>query len=188
VFYKVFQEACYSVIKDWQTTLKEDTRFDLDFLDPIKTHMIQGFQMLDDHPIVWQHKSLLHKHSEMWSGIFVRSTCLSCLQHTPTYKLPCQHFICENCVILFGDRIHHTLYSFSNCHLCKSQFEVSFTIHPPTASTSLLCVDGGGVRGVYPLMHLGILQSRLPIPIQRLFGVVFGTSSGNTVILPTVIC
>ncbi|CAG9939340.1 unnamed protein product [Clonostachys rosea f. rosea IK726] len=53
-------------------------------------------------------------------------------------------------------------------------------IRPPSAGESILCIDGGGVRGIIPLMMLiGVQESLdLPIPVQELFTMAYGTSVG----------
>jgi hypothetical protein len=59
--------------------------------------------------------------------------------------------------------------------------EVVVKIHPPTAGVAVLCIDGGGTRGVLPLKFMQRIQDRigLPMPLQRFFKVVVGTSSGK---------
>ncbi len=59
--------------------------------------------------------------------------------------------------------------------------EVVIKIHPPTVGVGVLCIDGGGTRGVLPLKNMQRIQERigLRIPLQKFFKVVFGTSSDN---------
>ena len=54
-------------------------------------------------------------------------------------------------------------------------------VHPPTAGVGVLCIDGGGARGVVPLKLMKRIQDciGLPIPLQTLFKVAFGISSGT---------
>jgi len=58
--------------------------------------------------------------------------------------------------------------------------EVVVKIHPPTAGVGVLCIDGGGTRGVFPLKFMKRIEDRigLPIPLQKFFKVAFGISSG----------
>ncbi|KAI9784309.1 MAG: hypothetical protein M1839_002370 [Geoglossum umbratile] len=58
-------------------------------------------------------------------------------------------------------------------------------MHPPTAGVGVLCIDGGGARGVVPLKLMKRIQDRigLPIPFQTLFKVAFGISSGGLIVL-----
>lgn len=55
-------------------------------------------------------------------------------------------------------------------------------IKPPTASVRLLTIDGGGTRGVVPLVFLQALEERigLPYPVQENFDLAFGTSIGKS--------
>ena len=66
------------------------------------------------------------------------------------------------------------------CVLC-SLGTLRVTLKPPTAGIRILSVDGGGVRGVVPLEFLNILQDTIgpECPIQDLFDLAFGTSSGK---------
>jgi patatin-like phospholipase/acyl hydrolase len=52
--------------------------------------------------------------------------------------------------------------------------------HPPTAGVGVICIDGGGTRGVLPLRTMKRIQDRigLRIPLQKFFKVAFGISSG----------
>jgi patatin-like phospholipase/acyl hydrolase len=59
--------------------------------------------------------------------------------------------------------------------------QVAIRTHPPTAGVGVLCIDGGGVRGVLPLKMMKRIQDRigLSIPFQKYFKVAFGISSGG---------
>jgi hypothetical protein len=59
---------------------------------------------------------------------------------------------------------------------------ISVQTHPPTAGVGVLCVDGGGTRGVIPLENMKRIEDRigLRIPLQKFFKVVFGVSSGES--------
>ncbi|KAG4257790.1 hypothetical protein FPRO03_13676 [Fusarium proliferatum] len=58
-------------------------------------------------------------------------------------------------------------------------------IRPPTAGHSILCVDGGGVRGIIPPAILAQVQQQLdlPIPIQEFFTLAYGVSAGALIVL-----
>lgn len=59
--------------------------------------------------------------------------------------------------------------------------EITVKINPPTAGVGVLCIDGGGARGVLPLKNMKRIEDRigLSIPLQRFFKVAFGVSSGQ---------
>jgi len=59
--------------------------------------------------------------------------------------------------------------------------EVAVQVHPPTSGVGVLCINGGGARGVVPLKLMKRIQDRigLPIPFQKVFKVAFGISSGK---------
>ncbi|KAL5324766.1 hypothetical protein ACEPPN_005883 [Leptodophora sp. 'Broadleaf-Isolate-01'] len=63
--------------------------------------------------------------------------------------------------------------------------EVVVKVHPPTAGVGVLCIDGGGTRGVLPLKFIKRIKDRigLIIPLQKFFKVVFGISSGGLIVM-----
>jgi patatin-like phospholipase/acyl hydrolase len=71
-----------------------------------------------------------------------------------------------------------------SCFLCgvKMPEEITVKIHPPTAGVGVLCIDGGGARGVLPLKFMKRIEDRigLSIPLQKFFKVAFGVSSGKS--------
>ncbi|KAL6406234.1 putative patatin-like phospholipase [Ilyonectria robusta] len=62
--------------------------------------------------------------------------------------------------------------------------KVDIRVHPPTAGVGVLCIDGGGVRGIVPLGIMKRIKDRigLPLPFQRFFRVAFGISSGGLIV------
>ena len=131
------------------------------------------------------HKSTLQRFASRWRSIHSSSTCYSCLRRRPQYGLECGHITCENCVVIFGDNCKDDPWIFKvhHCFLCEAEMpeEVVVKVHPPTAGVGVLCIDGGGTRGVLPLKFMKRMQDRigLPIPLQRFFKVAFGISSGT---------
>lgn len=71
-------------------------------------------------------------------------------------------------------------YELDTCLLCGTG-ALTVILKPPTAGISILSIDGGGVRGAVPLEFLSTLQETLgdDCPIQDLFDLAFGTSSGK---------
>lgn len=130
------------------------------------------------------HKGNLKRFEDRWLNIHSSSTCFACLRRRPQYGLPCGHIICENCVVLFGDDYEDDpwIFKIHDCFLCGAEMseEVVVRVHPPTAGAGVLCIDGGGTRGVEPLKLLKRIEDRIGLPIrpQRFFKVVVGTSSG----------
>ncbi|KAH7111317.1 phospholipase [Dendryphion nanum] len=126
----------------------------------------------------------------------VSSTCLCCLRRRPQYGLPCGHTICENCVLVFGECCVDDpwIFKMRHCLLCGVSMpeELTVKVHPPTAGVGVLCIDGGGARGVVPLKLMKRIQDRigLSIPFQKFFRVAFGinhshaTTTGTRVGLP----
>jgi len=131
------------------------------------------------------HRSNLQSFKHFWYDIKSTSTCLSCLRRRPQYELrPCKHIICENCFIVFGERCENDpwLFKINRCPLCetKTPEEVVVRTHPPTTRPGVLCVDGGGFRGLVALILLKRIKDQINLPIlfQRFIKAAYGTSSG----------
>jgi hypothetical protein len=110
-------------------------------------------------------------------------TCSICVMERPQCCLPCGHFTCGSCIRRFGDVIEAWRVGLDHCILCRSSTSgLSVAVSPSTATPRLLSVDGGGARGVIPLVFLQCLEERigLPLPVQDNFDFVFGTSSGES--------
>lgn len=78
----------------------------------------------------------------------------------------------------------HT-FSIHSCFLCSEDTQgARFKFKPKTKGVNVLGIDGGGVRGVIPLQSLFLLEQKLKpylseFPVQDLFDVAYGTSSGE---------
>jgi len=87
-------------------------------------------------------------------------------------------------IIVSGDKGKKTdvwTFSIQECFLCESEtLGVIVKVKPPTATARLLSIDGGGVRGIIPLIILQALEERigLPYPVYGNFDFIFGTSAG----------
>lgn len=47
----------------------------------------------------------------------------------------------------------------------------------------ILSIDGGGIKGLFPAAFLAALQERVPLPINRYFDLITGTSTGGIIAL-----
>ncbi len=141
------------------------------------------------------HRATLVRFRSTWRELQSHSTCLSCLRRRPEFELPCDHAVCENCVAVFGQRgpamtgPESCTVRLAACLLCGTALSdadaaaVIFRLHPPTAGVGVLCIDGGGVRGIVPLQLMKRIEGRigLPLPLQRFIRVAFGVSSGGLI-------
>mmetsp|Transcript_17871 Transcript_17871/g.15622 ORF Transcript_17871/g.15622 Transcript_17871/m.15622 type:complete len:88 (-) Transcript_17871:1101-1364(-) len=55
----------------------------------------------------------------------------------------------------------------------------SLTIQKGKPRVRLLCIDGGGIRGVIPLRILHEIEEKVGKPIHEIFDVIVGTSTGG---------
>lgn len=135
----------------------------------------------DESSSVW-HRRILSAFRYDWPEIHSNDTCLVCLRERPSYRLPCGHVICHNCVRRFGDRWDARTYDIHQCFLCQIETPgVRIVEKPPTATLKILTIDGGGARGIIPLTFLRALEERigLPYPVQGNFHLIVGSSSGG---------
>jgi hypothetical protein len=152
----------------------------------VKKNFCHLFEHLrDGRTAVSIHQDTLERFRDQWINLESSNTCFCCIRRRPLYDAPCGHCICENCVVVFGDNDKDDpwLSHVRSCFLCSQELpkEVAVRVHPPTAGAAVLCMDGGGARGITQLMQLKLIQDRLglPIPLARFFKVVFGVSIGQ---------
>jgi len=154
----------------------------------VENNLIRYFQQhISDNgkSAVEIHRSNLIRFQHRWRHIQSSSTCLCCLRRRPQYCLPCGHCICENCVIVLGNCCEDDPWVFTvrHCFLCEQEMPNDITVRttPPTAGVGVLCIDGGGTRGIIPLTVMKLIQDRLgPIPLQRCITMSFGVSVGKS--------
>lgn len=109
------------------------------------------------------------------------SACLSCLRELPECALPCGHVLCLPCLELYGTRTSRTCVEISRCPLHGGDVIAEppwmVAVKPARAGVRVLCLDGGGVRGVVQLRVLrGIERVLGPgLPIQLFFDLMVGT-------------
>jgi hypothetical protein len=160
------------------------------FISSVEKSFNRCFEQLtlDSAPLsaIEIHQSELARNRQMWFNMRSSSTCLCCLRRRPQYGLPCGHCLCENCVILFGNCSDQDPWVFriQSCFLCGEAVPDDITVrtHPPTAGVGVLCIDGGGTRGIVPLTIMKMIQERLgTIPLQRCVTVGFGVSIGKSI-------
>ncbi|KAF3038250.1 hypothetical protein E8E11_001965 [Didymella keratinophila] len=76
-------------------------------------------------------------------------------------------------------------YKLDCCPFCSQFCQAAVRVKPATAGLRVLSVDGGGIRAAIPIQFLCALEKAvgLDMPIQELFDLAYGTSSGAMVIL-----
>ncbi|KPM41094.1 hypothetical protein AK830_g5493 [Neonectria ditissima] len=189
VFKRLYHDACIRACK--ATAIKD--RIDgmllpSALMDSILSNLITVFDRLKGgEPAVSIHRSVLAARSGRWLNVKSNKSCFSCLMQVPQHKMPCEHWICENCLQACGTSNAQDpwLFVLKHCLLDGQEANLAVRIRPPTAGHSILCIDGSGVRGIIPPAILGQIQDRLdlPIPVQELFTMAYGVSAGALIIL-----
>ncbi|KAK4211516.1 hypothetical protein QBC37DRAFT_12053 [Rhypophila decipiens] len=164
-------------------------------LDRLKRKMNLSGDDRVETGIVWlshrdQVESFYKKHPSLDKAI-THATCLICVNQIPTHVLPCGHVLCDDCVLALGEKARDGSIELSYCPLHstrsawrpeESPFRIRFK--PPEAGTRVLCLDGGGVRGIVELVILQALEDELlGIPIRNFFDLIVGTSTGGIIAL-----
>ncbi|KAI2635875.1 FabD/lysophospholipase-like protein [Hypomontagnella submonticulosa] len=115
------------------------------------------------------------------------SACLCCLRELPECALPCGHVLCFPCIQIYGTRTSRTTIEISRCPLHVRDVIANppwvITTKPRHAGTRVLCLDGGGIRGVIQLQVLAELEKVLgpDLPIQLFFDLIVGTNTGGII-------
>jgi hypothetical protein len=96
--------------------------------------------------------------------------------------LPCQHSICDNCVVTYGlpSQVAEYYFDLTRCPICNQAFKITIRQLPPTKRPVVLSLDGGGIRGIIQLGLLHSLENRLggDIQLSEIFELFVGTSVG----------
>ena len=160
------------------------------FIKLVRASFQENFEIWLQNTETTAVKLHLQNMSRFWDyhkTIHSTRTCLSCLRREPSICLPgCKHCICETCVELFVDPGSDDLFRIRYCFYCGTEMpeDIVVKIHPPTTGVGLLCIDGGGAKGVVPLRIMQLIEAKLrelieaDIPVQTFFKVGFGVSIG----------
>lgn len=189
VFERLYQGACTCACKQTVKIDREDGYLlPSALVNAIRDEFIALFNRLGKgEAAVSIHWSVLAAYSDYWPSIKSNKSCFSCLTQAPQHKMPCGHWICEDCLQAFGehDAADPWLFSLKHCLFDGRVANLVVRVRPPTAGHSILCIDGGGVRGIIPPAILAQIQDRLdlPIPVQELFTLAYGVSAGMSLFL-----
>jgi hypothetical protein len=182
IFNTLYRKHCIKASKRTLRRRISDLIVPHDLTEQILKYLTSKFQLLDEKSSLEVHRATLNRQWEHWPTLKSDDTCLVCLTRVPQHRLPCGHKICEDCMLLYCDSEPNDPWQlmYEKCILCLEDANMMIRIRPPSAGESILCIDGGGVRGIIPLMMLiGVQESLdLPIPVQELFTMAYGTSVG----------
>ncbi|TIC97766.1 Phospholipase A I [Colletotrichum higginsianum] len=186
VFQVFYKDVCHNVCG--AAVLAHEGSTDLvlpsQFSKIIEAQMVRMFRQLTmGQSAASLHRQLVAAFAEDWGRLRSDSTCFLCLRRRPQFFPECGHGQCMNCVKVFGvtSAADPWLINVDECLLCGRNVGMKIRVKPDTASVRVLCIDGGGTRGKYPLKLLKQLEDDIGLPdhpVQENFDVVFGTSSG----------
>ncbi|RYP21730.1 hypothetical protein DL765_002086 [Monosporascus sp. GIB2] len=115
--------------------------------------------------------------------------CLCCLRHSmPEYPMPCGQVLCTACMRTFRGKGSDEDLS-KNLTRCPFHSDKGCCLEidekPLHAGVRMLCLDGGGIRGVIQLAILRAIEKEFEgsLRIQWFFDLVVGTSAGGIIAL-----
>ncbi|KAK6220922.1 hypothetical protein LQW54_001842 [Pestalotiopsis sp. IQ-011] len=119
------------------------------------------------------------------SSFISHSICLCCLSNPPQYRLNCGHVICLECALDYGQTEASKRQITLECCPIHNNSSVEDKIYltPEHSGLRILTLDGGGIRGIVELCILEAIESQLNIPLNNLFDLVVGTSTGGIIAL-----
>jgi hypothetical protein len=134
--------------------------------------------------------ALLHSQNLNHLGSYLveiktNNACLCCMLEKCSKVLDCGHAICNGCIRILGQESPTAKHAFllHSCPFCGGDNQrASFQMMPPTAGVRALSLDGGGIKGIIPLVILRALDKELAsfrAPICEYFDFVAGTSAGK---------
>lgn len=176
VFHALYSSSCQALSATRRFPGCEAISKCMELLEPPRRSA--GFNVVD------RHRAVLAKHRESWRSVkSSHATCFVCLRRRPEHRLECGHIICGPCVKKFGARPSERTrrWTLSQCCLCAAPCRLTIFDRPPTAGVGVLCLDGGGVRGIVQTVILTLIEQQigLPIPVQEYFHLVGGVSAGG---------
>ncbi|KAF2158445.1 hypothetical protein M409DRAFT_38244 [Zasmidium cellare ATCC 36951] len=130
----------------------------------------------------------LHEHAPTvgWLAPDLHRACFFCLSPAPEHIFACGHQICDCCVIRLGQQLSDAEYQYDvSCVLCRDDRTLKVTLKPPTAGVRIICLDGGGIRGLIQLDIMKKLENRLggDLDCRDCFDLALGTSAGGLTVL-----
>jgi predicted acylesterase/phospholipase RssA/energy-coupling factor transporter ATP-binding protein EcfA2 len=104
------------------------------------------------------------------------STCLGCVLAAPSERLECGHVLCSDCC--------EEMYKYKGncCPICDMKVNWKKKELKKEMGYRILCLDGGGVRGIVELVALKHIEKALEIPFKYLFDAIFATSTGSVLL------
>jgi len=184
-YLQLCKKAIYEAVV--QPTVRES------FLTAVRSRLREDFELLaldytQDRKVF--HMDRLEEVHIYMRDIKTHKTCLTCLLRPPEKVLACGHALCDVCIQYLGTTSPEArrTFSFASCALCgEDNDRTPFSILPATAGVRILSLDGGGVRGIIPLVLLEQLEQHLVgfgLPLHDFFDFVCGTSAGRITCVP----
>ncbi len=164
VFQEFYQAHCFTAICGYTSQVSTQNMFVAsvrDEFEQLQSTIVADCKRCSASDI---HRSRLRAIHAQLAVLKSHRTCFCCLMRMPEKVLTCGHALCDICIKIFGVRSHSEkyTYSLSLCLLCGAgNHRPDFQMMPPTAGPRVLSLDGGGIRGVIPLVFLEHIQQQM---------------------------
>ncbi|KAF2725665.1 hypothetical protein K431DRAFT_260515 [Polychaeton citri CBS 116435] len=174
----------------WEAQLKSAIGFvQQEFQDEFSKSSQGGVHLSDEKLAVDLHKAYLSDfYRTVGNGrlVYSHASCLCCLMDVAEHVLPCGHVLCSTCIQNYGEDRGKGVVKMHCCPLhaadaWKHPHRINFK--PRGAGTRILCLDGGGIRGIVELEVLRAIEETIggEIPIQSMFDLITGTGTGGII-------
>ncbi|KAF1359294.1 FabD/lysophospholipase-like protein, partial [Lizonia empirigonia] len=187
LFKELYLESCRAAISVYTASKQIQDQFLRAVLNEFNTIFARRLHLA--LPTAELHRQILKEHHPHLATLRSHQSCFCCFVQMPEKVIACAHALCDSCIKIFGtrSRAERNSYELSECVLCGVSYQKAvFRFVPPTAGIRRLSVDGGGVKGIIPLMflqHIDTLLAPLGLPVQDYFDMVLGTSAGGLVVI-----
>jgi hypothetical protein len=182
LFQNLYLGSCQAAISSYTANKQIQNKFLAAVLEEFRLVFAQRVHLA--LPAAEMHRHTLRRHHSHLANIKSHRSCFCCFVRMPEKVLACGHALSDPCIKIFGTRskAERNSYELAECVLCGANHQRAiFRFIPPTAGIRRLSIDGGGAKGMVPLMyldHMNTLLAPLGLPVQDYFDLVCGTSTG----------
>ncbi|OAA55490.1 patatin-like phospholipase [Akanthomyces lecanii RCEF 1005] len=173
------REHCLKAAQQFKAAQQLETQF----LARTAAHVEALFRrLLAGESALAVHQHTLARFAERWRLVASQDSCFACFNHVASYTACCGHKICTECVQVHGltEEADPGTFTVKRCPLCGADAGMTVRVRHPNAGDVIICIDGGGVLVMIPLVILALTHAEvgLPIPIQEFFTMAYGSSAG----------
>lgn len=154
----------------------------------IRRRFITLTQERRDSSSAHAHLRLLLRFRASWMTLHSSTTCLICLNSSPTTHLTCGHTLCDPCTVICAtaSACEDRNIAIESCPFCGAVNQRIITMRPKTAGLRILDLDGPPTCKLAMWQFLRDIQyyTGLPMSIREHFDLAFGSNIGKAYFVP----